>query len=86
MQTKQDRWTYSHEQHIASDAMAGKRCIDQLLSKLEEMQWIEQDIFGVHLAFEEAVVNATKPETNEKTDTDLYSVGNKLAVYSVDSR
>ena len=48
------------ELHLPSDTEAGKRAVDELLVRLQEYDWLENDIFGVHLAVEEAIVNAIK--------------------------
>jgi serine/threonine-protein kinase RsbW len=53
-------WNSHTELHIPSEPSAGKQAVDQLLSHLERNQWVENDIFGVHLAVEEALVNAIK--------------------------
>ncbi len=34
--------------------------IGQLLEKLQELVWIEKDIFGIHMAMEEAIINAIR--------------------------
>jgi serine/threonine-protein kinase RsbW len=39
---------------------AGKPFINELLRELSRKGWSDQEIFGVHLAVEEAVVNAIK--------------------------
>ena len=49
---------WSREVCIPSAYSAGKPVIERLLDDLECAQWSEQDIFSVHLAVEEAVVNA----------------------------
>ena len=51
---------WSQERRIPSEATAGKEVIDELLVHLTEQSWDENDVFGVHLAVEEAVVNAIK--------------------------
>jgi serine/threonine-protein kinase RsbW len=43
---------------IPSDSAAGRRVLDELLAHLEAEHWDQHDIFGVHLAVEEALVNA----------------------------
>ena len=53
-------WSTTGELHLPSDAEAGKRAVDELLARLQEHDWLENDIFGVHLAVEEALVNAIK--------------------------
>lgn len=53
-------WLCSQERTIASETAAGKQFIDDLLGDLAQQSWSEQEIFGIHLAVEEAVVNAIK--------------------------
>ncbi len=55
-----NRWTWRTEQVIPSDTGAGKQVLDQVLEQLASHQWGQRDIFGVHLALEEALVNAIK--------------------------
>jgi len=55
-----ETWTWRIEQKIPSDSAAGKRVLQEILGQLETHQWSERDIFGVHLALEEALVNAIK--------------------------
>ena len=55
-----ERRTWRNEQVIPSDTVAGKRILDELLAQLAAHQWCQRDIFGVHLAMEEALVNAIK--------------------------
>lgn len=54
------QWTACEELRIPSDSAAGKQVIDNLLARLTKLEWVENEIFGVHLAVEEAVVNAIK--------------------------
>ncbi len=53
-------WTWSLERRIASDPAEGRMVVSQLLEQLEQEQWTEGDVFAVHLALEEALVNAIK--------------------------
>ena len=39
---------------------AGKRFLDEVLAQLEVHEYTSRDIFGVHMAVEEALVNAIK--------------------------
>jgi serine/threonine-protein kinase RsbW len=55
-----DSWTWSSERVIPSETNAGKVVLDELLHHLEANQWVQHDIFGIHLAMEEALVNAIK--------------------------
>ncbi|MFO0903762.1 MAG: ATP-binding protein [Pirellulales bacterium] len=53
-------WNWSIEKRIPSIAGEGKKIVDDLLAKLSELGWEEHDVFGIHLAVEEALVNAIK--------------------------
>jgi len=53
-------WNWSIEKQIPSIAGEGKKIVDELLVKLSELGWEEHDVFGIHLAVEEALVNAIK--------------------------
>ncbi|MFO0869059.1 MAG: ATP-binding protein [Pirellulales bacterium] len=53
-------WTWSIEKQIPSTPTEGKQIVDALLVKLNELGWEEHDVFGIHLAVEEALVNAIK--------------------------
>jgi serine/threonine-protein kinase RsbW len=53
-------WIWTIDEHIASDAGEGRRIMEEILQKLAEHGWSEQDVFGVHLSLEEALVNAIK--------------------------
>jgi len=48
------------EKVIPSDNGAGKQVLDEILSQLASREWGQRDIFSVHLALEEALVNAIK--------------------------
>ncbi|HEV3418610.1 MAG TPA: ATP-binding protein [Pirellulales bacterium] len=56
----QPSWDWTADLSIPSTYAAGKSVIDQLLDALRHAQWNEHEIFGVHLAVEEAVVNAIR--------------------------
>ena len=53
-------WDWSADLTIPSTYAAGKSVIDQLLAALRRAGWSEHEVFGVHLAVEEAVVNAIR--------------------------
>jgi serine/threonine-protein kinase RsbW len=53
-------WDWSCDLTIPSTYAAGKSVIDQLLEALRRASWSEHEVFGVHLAVEEAVVNAIR--------------------------
>ena len=53
-------WTWSQTVMIPSDTTEGRKIVSQLLEQLMREDWEEDDVFGIHLAFEEALVNAIK--------------------------
>src|SRR5580704_4455195 len=53
-----DRWVWLYDRVIASDTKAARQVLDEMLSQLEAQHWLQRDIFAVHLATEEALVNA----------------------------
>jgi serine/threonine-protein kinase RsbW len=55
-----ETWTWSTDEILPSDTHAGKRFLDAVLGQLAINHWVSHDIFGVHLAMEEALVNAIK--------------------------
>lgn len=55
-----EAWTWQLERVIASDPAQGKAIVTEVLAKLKDDQWPERAIFHVHLALEEALVNAIK--------------------------
>jgi serine/threonine-protein kinase RsbW len=56
----QAQWTWCTEACLPSIRGAGQRLIHDLISRLRQEGWSDRDIFGVHLALEEALVNAIK--------------------------
>lgn len=58
MPTSEEKWTWQCDQKIPSNATAGRRLLDDVLRRLEGLHWNRNDIFGVHLAVDEALVNA----------------------------
>lgn len=55
-----NRWIWSKEQQLPSEVSSGYPIVQELLQRLEQQRWNRHDVFGVHLAVEEALVNAIK--------------------------
>ena len=53
-----DVWTWLIERTIPSQRGAGSGIVQELLERLKHQDWVPHDIFGVHLALEEALANA----------------------------
>jgi len=54
------RWLWECERVIPSETGAGGPILQEVLGQLEKNDWIQHDIFSVHLAMEEALVNAIR--------------------------
>jgi len=55
---KIDPWLWRYDRVITSDPTAARRVLDEMLAQLEAQHWQQREIFAVHLATEEALVNA----------------------------
>jgi serine/threonine-protein kinase RsbW len=53
-------WIWQCDHMIPSSPGAGRGVLEEVLRQLQRQCWIEHDIFGVHLAMEEALTNAIK--------------------------
>ena len=53
----QDRWVWQCERVIPSETGAGAPLLQEILQQLEKHDWIQHDIFSIHLAMEKALVN-----------------------------
>lgn len=56
MSHEQQRW--QHDFELPSERGSSRIVLDELLAQLGRFGWEQSDIFGVHLAAEEAIVNA----------------------------
>jgi len=58
MPASDDTWTWQCEEIFPSDTRTGRRILDEVLKELELQHWTQRDIFCVHLAVYEALINA----------------------------
>lgn len=58
--TDNNNWIWSTQETIPSNTAEGQRIVQELLQHLELAKWSAADTFGIHLAAEEAIVNAIK--------------------------
>lgn len=54
----EEHWTWSCDRSIANDPRAGRGIVEEVLGQLKAHRWRPHEIFGVHLALEEALANA----------------------------
>ncbi len=55
-----DNWTWQCDQVIPNNDALARQLLDQLLEHLKAVRWGGHEIFGVHLAVNEALVNAMR--------------------------
>ena len=55
-----ETWIWRVCDSIPSEPGAGKLLLDDVLKRLAAEAWSEHEIYGVHLALEEAIVNAIR--------------------------
>ncbi|MGD0516003.1 MAG: ATP-binding protein [Thermoguttaceae bacterium] len=58
MPTSEELWTWQCENIFPSDMRTGRRILEEVLRELELQHWNNRDIFCVHLAVYEALINA----------------------------
>lgn len=58
-------WHWTLERSIPSNTEAGAELMHELLTHLEQCEWVQPNIFGINLAIEEALVNAIKHGNHE---------------------
>jgi serine/threonine-protein kinase RsbW len=54
----EEQWIWQRDHVIRSNTEAGRRVLDEVLEELKARRWCQGDVFAVHLAVEEALVNA----------------------------
>ena len=60
MGMSENGWVWRNDYIIPSEPGAGRSIVDDVLAQLQQNQWGDHDIFGIHLAVEEALANAIK--------------------------
>lgn len=65
-------WTWILDRSISSCCTEGHQLILEIIERLQENQWTNSDVFGVHLSLTEAVVNAIKHGNREDPDKKVY--------------
>lgn len=57
---REQAWSWTCNEEIPSKVEAGRDILQSMLSQLETQEWPDRDVFGIHLAVEEALVNAIR--------------------------
>jgi serine/threonine-protein kinase RsbW len=58
-------WNWTAEHHLPSDTKATNIAVADLLHYLQNTGWSEREVFGIHMAVEEALVNAIQHGNQE---------------------
>src|SRR3972149_9431596 len=66
-------WIWSCEKRIVSDTSDGHEVVSRILEEMQKADWAEHDVFSVHFAIEEGLVNAIK-HGNRKDPTKMVEV------------
>jgi len=66
------QWTWRCDHVIPSDTGRGRRILEEVLRELAALQWGRHDIYSVHLAAEEALVNAILHGNRLKADKQVH--------------
>jgi serine/threonine-protein kinase RsbW len=69
-----NHWSWTLDRRIPSDTAIGSKVIEELLRELNALRWSEHDVFGIHLAVEEAIVNAIKHGNRYDADKQVHVV------------
>lgn len=62
-----DAWTWNFDRKLVSRFAASHRAIRDVIRQLKNVGWPSDDIFGVRLALEEALINAIKHGNHSDT-------------------
>lgn len=79
-------WT--KRETIASDPEIGRKVLEEILEALRALAWDEESLFAVHLAVEEALVNAIKHgnqlDPSKSVDIECEATSEKVSVRITD--
>ncbi|QDU31049.1 Serine-protein kinase RsbW [Anatilimnocola aggregata] len=80
----QSDWNWKLERRFPSDTTPGQDAIAMVLAQLDEAGWPSKDVYGIHLALEEALVNAirhgNRSDPLKEVDLRCYLTDNRLRV------
>lgn len=83
-----NNWLWSNQETIPSDTAEGQRLIKELLTQLDRAEWATHDCFGIHLAAEEAIVNAikhgNKQDPNKSVQVDMRVGKERVLIHITD--
>ncbi len=67
-----EQWSWRCDRVIPSDTDMGRRVLDELIERMEALQWETRDTYSVRLAVEEALVNSILHGNRLNTDKQVH--------------
>ena len=67
-------WQWTTERRLKSEVGVHQGVIDDVLAEMRRQEWIANDVFSVHLALEEALINAIKHGNQLDADKEVQFV------------
>lgn len=67
-------WLWTQEKRLPSERGASHSVLSELMAALQRELWSEREIFGIHLAVEEALVNAIFHGNNLSSEKQVHVV------------
>ncbi len=64
-------WIWTLARRFPSESAPGHEAIAALLARLDDAGWPSRDVYGIHLALEEALVNAIRHGNRSDPDKDV---------------
>lgn len=68
--TAEPDWIFN--ERIASDCTIGNQVVLDIIGRMKQIGWSESELFGIHLALEEAIINAIKHGNRESPDKQVH--------------
>lgn len=65
-------WSWTAEHRLPSDTQATSIAVADLLDYLQSTGWSDREVFGIHMAVEEALVNAIQHGNKEDPAKSVY--------------
>src|SRR5208283_4251874 len=86
--TMLNSWLWRYDRVIASDPTVARDVLDEILAQLEIRHWQQRDIFAIHLATEEALINAichgNRSDASKKVHFVCLLGGNRIRIEITD--
>lgn len=63
-------WNY--DDHIPSDTNLGNKLVMMIVENMQRIGWPDSEVFGIHMALEEAIINAIKHGNKRDPDKKVH--------------